>query len=258
MRLSLRINLIISLAIVLAISLTTILSVYKFETTFSKILTARFEFLLEEMKRNVEAKLDLGLPLSSLNGVSQMFEELLTHNAQIVSVELFDATGTVLYSTDPSFVGDLVSQGWVDAWHVSNEHDVWVWEDANTGVVGRSLQNSLGENMGAIVLKYSRQFIDTTVSELARHLAIDGSIASLSLVVIGLIGVVCLIRRPCIQLRALTRMANSLGDAGTHTLEPVQSVDAPENFEQFRHTVLLAYRQLSDAERTVQHIDEEG
>lgn len=258
MRLSYRINVIISLAIVSAIALTTILSVYKFETTFSKILTARFEFQLEEMRRNVEAKLDLGLTLANLSGISQMFEERLASNAQIVSIELFDATGTVLYSTDPSFVGDLVAQQWVDAWHTSKEHMVWVLEDANAGVVGRSLQNSLGQNIGAIVLKYSRHLIDKTVSNLARHLAIDGAIASLSLVVIGLIGVVCLIRKPCMQLGVLTRMADSLADPGMKTPEPLPSVNAPENFEQFRHTVRRTYRHLTDTERTVQSIDEEG
>ena len=50
--------------------------------------------------------MDLGLALPTLQDVSEELVVYQSNDETILSIEVFDETGAVLFSTDPSFIGD--------------------------------------------------------------------------------------------------------------------------------------------------------
>ena len=94
----------------------TVLSAHMFERTLSDFLNSRFEFELNDLRQRIETQVDLGIELGELQNVPSELEAYMHADNQILTIEVFDETGTVLFSTDPSFVGDLVTEEWVTAW----------------------------------------------------------------------------------------------------------------------------------------------
>ena len=127
MTLGLATRITLALVVILAagVGMTTVLSAHMFERTLSDFLTSRFEFELNDVRQRIETQMDLGLALAELQSVPQELEEYLRADEQILSIEVFDDTGIVLFSTDPSFVGDLVTEEWVTAWRASRGQEVW-------------------------------------------------------------------------------------------------------------------------------------
>ena len=74
------------------------------------------EFELTDIRQRVQTQMDLGIALAELQGVSEELDEYRRADEQILSIEIFDDTGIVLFSTDPSFLGDLVTEEWVTSW----------------------------------------------------------------------------------------------------------------------------------------------
>ena len=141
----------LALVVILAagVGMTTLLSAHMFERTLSDFLTSRFEFELNDIRQRIETQMDLGIALAELQSVPQELEEYLRADEQILSIEVFDDTGIVLFSTDPSFVGDLVTEEWVTAWRASRGQEVWSDLERDARVVGVPLRDNLGRDVGS-------------------------------------------------------------------------------------------------------------
>ena len=131
-----RIALLMAVILGTGVAATGGLSVHKFERTLADFLASRFEFVVSDIRQRIETQMDLGLALSGLQGVSERLEGYIRADQQILSIEVFDDTGAVLFSTDPSFVGDLVAEEWMIAWRTSRGRDVWSDLERDAGVGG--------------------------------------------------------------------------------------------------------------------------
>ena len=145
---------------VFAVALTATLNFYKYDSTLSDLLRSRFTFLLRDMRNTLETGIDLGLPLRGLDNVPELIGGNAARNPDILSIEVFDPGGTVLFSTDTSFVGDLVAATWLDRWHKSTQ-PIWSTRERDADTLGITLQNSLGQTAGAIALRYDRSWRTT-------------------------------------------------------------------------------------------------
>ena len=154
-----------ALVVILAagVAMMTVLSVHMFERTLSDFLNSRFEFELNDVRQRIESQIDLGIELGDLESVPRELEEYLHADEQILSIEVFDEIGTVQFSTDPSFVGDLVTEEWVSAWRASRGRGVWSDLERDARVVGVPLRDNLGRDVGSLALRYSRDFFDDSV-----------------------------------------------------------------------------------------------
>lgn len=202
----------LALALVLGVGLvvTTVLSVYRFESTLSSFLASRYEFQLNDIRQSVETQMDLGLQLTDLTNV--LNEEMETHmqaDEQVLSIEIFDENGTVLFSTDPSFIGDLVPEEWVLAARTVREREVWTDLQRDARVVGVSLQSNLGSQVGALGLRYSREAFDESVAAQAARLFVLSAIVVLAVIPLGILGAIMLLRRP---LRELSDLSEAMDD----------------------------------------------
>ena len=249
----------LALVVILAagVAMTTVLSAHMFERTLSDFLTSRFEFELNDVRQRIETQMDLGIALAELESVHEELEEYLRADEQILSIEVFDETGIVLFSTDPSFVGDLVTEEWVTAWRASRGHDVWSDLERDARVVGVPLRDNLGRDVGSLALRYSRDFFDDNVTAQTARLLFIGALVVLAMTPLSILGAMILLRGLRGELRDLREsmddVANRRRDGAT--LQRTRT-DHPE-LASFAATALDAHDDIDAAIGEIRRLDEE-
>ena len=250
--LALRVALAVVAILAAGVAMTAVLSVHKFERTFTDFLASRFTFVVNDARQRIETQMDLGLPLSDLQGVSPMLQQYLQDDEQILSIEIFDEAGTVLFSTDPSFVGDLVSEEWMIAWRSVQGRGVWSELERDAGVVGMPLRNSLDQNVGSFALRYTREILDAGSEAQASRMLIVGAVVVLGMTPLCILGAMALIRRPRRELGALS---DNLDEVTNRRLNPDASARSPE-FAAFAAAAIAAHKAIDDATAEIRRLDE--
>ncbi len=206
-----RISIVVASILCVGVTLTGILSIHKYERTSADLITSRFQFIVTDIRQNIELQMDLGLSLINLQGLSEELESYLA-DRQILSIEVFDDTGTVLFSTDPSFEGDLVSEEWISLWRSSLDKDSWFVLERDAGVVGVSLKNNFGQNVGSLALRYSRNFLDNSIAGQVERLSLLGAGVAAVMTIMSLLGCILLLRPICQVLHNMTLALRSIAE----------------------------------------------
>ena len=253
-----RIALVLALTLVAGTTLTSVLSLHKFERILADLLTSRFEFVVNDLRNRIETQMDLGLPLANLVDINDQLDELLGDDGQVLSVEVFDETGSVLFSTDPSFIGDLVSEDWIFSWQVSRGKGTWSLLETDAGVVGVGLQNNLNQNVGAIVLRYSRQFLDESVNQQFERLLVIGVVIAVAMMLFSVFGCTALLRS---FFQDWKNMGEALADIRLGKRDTQSLIEAntrhPE-FEKFSNSAFEAMDSLDSATSELRRLDEDA
>ena len=249
----------LALVVILAagVAMMTVLSAHMFERTLSDFLNSRFEFELNDLRQRIESQVDLGIELSDLQSVPDELDGYLHADAQILSIEVFGETGTVLFSTDPSFVGDLVTQEWVSAWRASRGREVWSDLERDARVVGVPLRDNLGRELGSLALRYSRDFFDDSVTEQSTRLLLVGAIVVLGMIPLSVAGAMILLRGLRGELRDLRE---SMDDVSNRRRDgPALDRTRPDHPElaAFAATALTAHDDIDAAIGEIRRLDEE-
>lgn len=240
---------------VFAVALTATLNYYKYDSTLSDLLRSRFTFLLRDMRNTLETGMDLGLPLRELDNVPELIGRNAARNPEVLSIEIFDPSGTVLFSTDSSFVGDLVATSWLDRWQKSTD-PIWSTRERDADTLGITLQNNLGQTAGAIALRYDRRLEDSLLDRMALQLAGIGVIVvALATFLVGLASYLLLrpMRRQLLLMQAGTEQL--LGSEAAHAALP----DTPDpTYAKFTGTASDAARALEEAAAEIHRLDHAG
>ena len=248
-----------ALVVILAagVAMTTILSVHMFERTLSGFLTSRFEFELSDLRQRIETQMDLGIEIADLQGVPEALDEYADASEEILSIEVFDETGIVLFSTDPSFVGDIVTDEWVTAWRASRGRGIWSDLERDARVVGVPLRDNLGRDVGSLALRYYRSFFDDNVAAQTARLLVVGAVVVLAMTPLSILGAMVLLRGLRGELRDLR---DSMDDVANRRRDgPAldrMRIDHPE-FAAFAAAVLTAHDDIDTAIGETRRIDEE-
>ena len=172
-RFSLRPRVAASICFILAsaVTLTGLLNHYEYRNYLAGLLRDRHALVLQDIGHNIEASLSLGLALNALPGVDGDLLGSMQQHDQVLSIEMFDEHGIVLYGTDESLRGDLVSEDWVAAWNAGAGEPVWSRLEPDAHVVGLRVENSLGQAVGSLALRFSRTEFDANVQDMALRIA---------------------------------------------------------------------------------------
>lgn len=253
-----RIAVVTALILGCGIVATGVLSLHKYESTLSDFLASRFEFVVNDIRQNIEAQLDLGLSLEDMQDEAQRLNATMFADKQILSVEVFDTKGFVLFSTDPSFVGDLVTENWVDAGKIGRERAVWSILETDAGVVGALLHNNLGQQVGSLALRYSREFLDGSVSDQFSRLSLVILAALLGITVVSIYGTIFLLRR---QHRAQEGLRNAIDDVVNSDRDGEALAWAKSEYPDlaaFADSVFVSHDEIDAALREIRQLDKEG
>ncbi len=252
-----RIAITLAIVLVMGVTMTGILSIHKFERTLVNLLTSRFLFVANDIRQQIETQMDLGLPLVDLQGVREVLDEYLGLDQQILSIEIFDETGNVLFSTDTSFVGDLVSENWLLLWRANRSKEMWSTLEVDAGVVGVPLLNNLSQNVGSLALRYSRTFLDQSVNDQVERLFLAG--VGIVIVISLLTFVVCtnMLKRACQDLQNL---AMAMANIMHRDKDGIAIEEAEKRFPQFflfTRQAFNAHDSLDSATAKIRQLDED-
>lgn len=180
--------------VVLALLVTTTLSYLVYERILSGLLISRFALVANELRAEIEASLDLGLPLGELDNVQQLLAKRRSTDDQIVGITIFDGKGVILFDTERREAGARVAAGWL----VGSETATGQAQDALTiepFTVGTSLVNSFGKLTGGIIIRYSSTYLHAKLDSMILRLGeVVGLVLALS-ACIALAGVLVLTER---------------------------------------------------------------
>lgn len=249
----------LALAAILAagVAMTATLSQHMFERTLADFLTSRFEFELNDIRQRVQTQMDLGIALTELQSIPDELEEYRRADEQILTIEIFDETGIVLFSTDPSFVGDLVTEEWVAAWRTSRGQQVWSNLERDARVVGVPLRDNLGRDVGSLALRYSRDFFDDNVTTQTARLLLIGTLVVLGMAPLSILGAMILLRGLRGELRDLRESMDDVANLRRDGPALGRTrTDHPE-LAAFAATALTAHDDIDAAIREIRRLDEE-
>ena len=252
-----RISIVVAVILCMGVAMTGVLSIHKYQRTSADLITSRFQFIVNDIRQNIEVQMDLGLPLVNLQGISEELESYL-YDTQILSIEVFDDTGTVLFSTDPSFEGDLVSEQWVNLWRTYQDKDSWSALEKDAGVVGVPLRNNFGQNVGSLALRYSRAFLDHSIAGQVERLVLLGAAVAGVMTLLSLLGCIVLLKPTSLILRNMTHALDNI-PSRKNIDEYVKAVEPnyPE-FAVFAETSVEVQDKLDEMTSQIRKFDQES
>lgn len=198
----------------------------KFESEVSSLVRSRYGVQVYAIKRNVEDRLALGLPLRSLRPVQEAIERQKVEDQHILGIEIYDTKGEILFDTDRGAIGTPVPPGWVRA-AAAGGAGPFSDSDDDGRLVGLPLANNLGQVEGGVVLRYPAGYFEERFRPLLLRILRDAGVLLALFAVVAVAGA-HLLFRPVI--RKLAAMGATLdGDGGAVPPEPEK--DGDEDFE---------------------------
>ena len=159
----------------------------QFNRSVAALEEARFAFALSQLRQEIEQQLDLNPSLHSLRPLQQLLVDVRDRDRDILSIDLFDEAGQLVFSTDRGGIGDTIPGEWRRA-SEAVVGPLWVIDEAQTGVIGAPLVNSFNVVVGGLALRFDRE---ATTPQTARD---SGNVAlELVLFAAGAAGVVWLL-----------------------------------------------------------------
>lgn len=242
----------IFLILTLAVSLTGLMNHYKYRKYLSDLLRDRHALVLQDIGHSIESSLALGLAVDALPGVNAALQSAISRHSGVLSIELFDERGTVLYSSDESLRGDLVSKDWTSSWNIDDEDDeaVWARVEYDAHVVGVRVHDSLGRAVGSLALRYSRTEFDNHVRAMALRIIVLCAAVLVGFALAGTVLAVLFTRKLRQQLQLMRK-----------TLErpPAELTDvtADPTAAQFARTAAAAQQAMQEAAQEIHRIEAE-
>ncbi len=239
--------------LVIIVGLTGLATLNRFDAAWVDLLRSRFAVVLNDLSSFLEAEMALGLPLQSIPRVRSRLDEQAQLDPEILGIEVFDADGLVLFSSDSSYAGDLVAERWLEAWTTSPDGR-WFVAEAHGDTIGATIHNSFDQAEGIVAITYSRAaYEDARADLIDRVLMIGGVIILAGTVAAGLV-FRRITRSAAQRLQTMAEVTRQLRDNPAIVLPPV---DDPL-FDPYAATIRDAITSVDAARRRIHDIDNEA
>lgn len=152
-----------------AVGMAGLLDYYKYRSTADHIVRDRLLVTGNSIEASIQSSLVLGLHLSDIGTLLQTMERERATDGLIRDIEVFDAEGSTLYTTDRERAGQKMPTLWLAAAQAAGDKD-WSVEDANNSAVGLAIKNNFGLKIGHLAIRFSDDRIQATRAAVAREL----------------------------------------------------------------------------------------
>jgi hypothetical protein len=190
--------------VVLALLVTATLSFLVYERTLAGLLLSRFELVAGELRREIEASLDLGLPLGELDNVALLLAARKASDPQITGITIVDGRGTVLFDTDPAAIGRPVGAAVLAAVEAQPRAGDAAAAAHGPGAsdgpvepftVARPVVTSFGKLAGGVIIRYNSAYQKAKREAMLGRLGLLLALALASSAFVALAGILMLTER---------------------------------------------------------------
>jgi hypothetical protein len=129
---------------------------------------SRFRFSLITVRNGLETGLRLGFNPPELPGAQQLIDNALEREKDILSIDVFDNTGRILFTTDQGGLGATVATSWRSGCFSASAGEVWRQDDDNNALQCIAAVNSLEIPVAGVMLRYQlreRAGVGSTLTE---------------------------------------------------------------------------------------------
>lgn len=242
---------------------------------------SRFQFSLNSVRAALEGGLHLGLLLPGLPGGQTLIDRHRAEDRDILSIDVFDDAGRILFSTDSGGVAAMVPEAW-RAPCLAARQVPWQGEDDIGALQCLSLINGFEKTVGGVVMRYRTATRTDLLSVLLQRwhagaalwlalLAVAGGAGwlayrrverKLDVARAALAADVVTNKRTALQntsiqstsLQSTSLQATALGGAVAGTAALAAASNAPG--EDVRAALLARERELDDADREADRLDD--
>ena len=176
------------LVLLIVMGLIFMMSYFKFQTTLATFIQNRLAVISITMGESIESAIDLGLRLGEMRTAEEVIARAQRDDPGIVSIQIFDDKGQILYSTEKEMVGTKVPSYVLQAPEQSDGR-AWRLDRGNYFVNGVSLLNSFDQTIGGIVLTYSKDAYNTKVAALTKSLTRKSILIFVGFAILAFIGI---------------------------------------------------------------------
>jgi hypothetical protein len=153
-----------------ATGMATFLNYYKYKSTLGQIVATRMLVIGLGIENSIQSSLALGLSFGELSTLPALMERERSADKLITGIDVFDAGGKVLYSTDAPRVGTIVPAAWAAAAAAPNKQNEWQVEEKDQLIAGIVLKNNFDLTVGYLGMRYAGDYVERNVAELGMHL----------------------------------------------------------------------------------------
>ena len=114
----------------------------------AEIERARVSHLLGNLRSTTEANLSIGLALDQVSSLQSRIEREKAGDPSILAIDIYNAAGRSIYSTDRGAVGEAVPESWSKPAEID---EIWSQSSRGETVFGTRFDNDLGRAGGISV-----------------------------------------------------------------------------------------------------------
>lgn len=143
----------LALALVAVLLASTLSWLTTLEARGAMLRESRFQFSLSNVRSAVDSGLELGLLLPDLPGVQDLIERNRLQESGILSIDIFDVDGRIVFTTDNGGVSATLPEAWLAPCLASRQIS-WHTQDEEGDVLCSAVVNGYEKAVGGVVLRY--------------------------------------------------------------------------------------------------------
>ena len=194
-----------------AVGMAAFLNYFKYKSTIGNIVKSRVLVVGHGIEGSVQTSLQLGMQFAELSQLPQMLQREKASDRLIRGIDVFDASGQVLYSTDRARVGQKVPASWNTAAERSKAIE-WSTDAPTEFVAGISVKNAFNLTVGFLALRYSREEVENAAAMAGREILLAAIASFAGIAIVAPLALIVVIRRFERDLRSLESAASHLED----------------------------------------------
>lgn len=155
-----------------AVGMAGLLNYFKYRSTSNRLVKERMLVTGRSIEGGIQSALSLGMQFGDIGTLPATLERERATDDLIQSIDIFDASGKLLYSTDRLRNGRPVPASWVETARKAGSED-WFVDDGDDSAAGMAIENNFGVGVGQVALRYSRERLAQEEYAVARQIALS-------------------------------------------------------------------------------------
>lgn len=161
-----------------AVGMAGLLNYFKYRSTATSIVKERLLVTGRSIENSIQSSLSLGLQFADIVTLPGTLQRERATDDLILSIDIFDPDGRMLYSTDSLRISRPVPAHWIEAARkaAASSEEGWFTEHDDESAAGMSIENNFGLTVGHVVLRYSNERVQDSVHAVGRQLALASAL----------------------------------------------------------------------------------
>lgn len=154
-----------------AVGMAGLLNYFKYRHTADRIVKERLLVIGKSVESSMQLSLALGLHFSELNTLVDTMQREKGTDDLITGIDVFDAEGQRLYTTDAAAAAQTMPEPWLAAARSAGDNG-WFVTQPGESAAGLAVKNSFGITLGHLAVRFSAERVGRAHAVVARELAL--------------------------------------------------------------------------------------